>query len=79
MLSERDLSSYRYLIVTGGTGAAWAETIKEKMKGLSTLNICFANTNDTSISIIFSNVRGYYMNRYGILAKERSESMKKGA
>lgn len=79
MLSERDLSMYKYLIITGGTGAAWAEMIKEKMKGLSTLNICFANTNDNSISIIFSNVRGYYMNRYGILVRENPECLRKGA
>ena len=69
-LAERDLSAYKYLIITGGTGAAWAEIIKKRLKDLTTLNICFANRNDNNISMIFSNARGYYMNRYGILARE---------
>ena len=78
-LAERDLSAYRYLIITGGTGAAWADIIKERLKGLSTLKLCFANINDSSISIVFSNVRGYYMNRYAILEKEKALRLEKSA
>ena len=78
-LAERDLSAYRYLIITGGTGAAWADIIKERLKRLSTLKLCFANINDSSISIVFSNVRGYYMNRYAILEKEKALRLEKSA
>lgn len=49
-----------YLTITGGTGAAWYEYIKERLKGLQTLTIISANRNE-DLPYIFSNVRGYYM------------------
>lgn len=52
-----------YLIVTGGTGAAWEREIKEVFKNMATLTIISGNQSDTSLSTIFANVRGYYMYR----------------
>lgn len=54
---------YKYLIVTGGTGAAWYDKIKEYLKGMHTLQIIPGNINDNA-SMIYSNVRGYYLFRY---------------
>jgi plasmid segregation protein ParM len=54
------LFDYNYLVVTGGTGAAWEPYIKEYFKDLSHLTIIPGNQND-DLPFIFSNVRGYYM------------------
>lgn len=55
------MRDYRYLIVTGGTGDAWLPAIREKFKTLQHLTVIGANRNDTSLSNIYSNVRGYYL------------------
>lgn len=55
------LYNYDYLIVTGGTGAAWNDTIHEKLKGLKTLEVLNGNTNEPSMPFSMANVRGYYM------------------
>ena len=55
-----------YLIVTGGTGAAWSSIIKDYFKNMHTLTIINGNKND-EIPYIFANVRGYYMYRYNKL------------
>ncbi len=49
-----------FLILTGGTGAAWHDIFKERLKDLHTLTIIPGNRNE-ELSRIFSNVRGYYM------------------
>lgn len=54
------LIDYRYLIITGGTGAAWSPYIREHFKNMETLTIVAGNQND-DLPYIFSNVRGYYM------------------
>lgn len=52
-----------YLALTGGTGAAWSNYIREKLKGFEeNLTILSGNRND-ELPHIFSNVRGYYMYR----------------
>lgn len=61
---------YDYLLVTGGTGAAWFEQIGEKLKNMETLSIISGAQND-SLPDIFSNVRGYYMFRYSDLASRK--------
>jgi plasmid segregation protein ParM len=61
---------YDYLIVTGGTGAAWFEQINEKLKNMETLKIVSGSQND-SLPGVFSNVRGYYMFRYSDLASRK--------
>ena len=57
------LYEYDYLIVTGGTGAAWFDYITEKLKGMTTLTVISGAQND-NLPGVFSNVRGYYMFRY---------------
>lgn len=55
---------YKYLIISGGTGDAWYEMIKDRLKGMKTLLVIPANIND-HYPLIYSNVRGYYLFRYG--------------
>ena len=58
------LFDYDYLIVTGGTGAAWFEQIKEYFKDVDTLTVLAGNQNDT-LSPVYANARGYYFYRLG--------------
>lgn len=63
------LIDYNYIIITGGTGAAWMHHIEEKFKNFSTLTLIRGNQND-ELSLIYSNVRGYYLYRFNKLGKE---------
>ena len=56
------LYEYDYLIVTGGTSAAWMSYIKDAMKDMSTLKIV-EGTNGDTLPPVFSNVRGYFLYR----------------
>lgn len=67
-----NLLDYDYLLVTGGTGAAWFTQISQHFAGMESLNIIGGNQNDT-LSHIFSNVRGYYLFQNGILQKKAGE------
>lgn len=49
-----------YLVITGGTSAAWSDFIRNHLSGMETLKIVSGNVND-DIPYIFANVRGYYM------------------
>lgn len=51
---------YHYIIVDGGTGEAWYNSIREWLKNMSTLTVIPSNVND-HLSFIYSNARGYYM------------------
>lgn len=53
------LQDYNNLVMTGGTGAAWLNTVKSYFSKMETLKVFGANIND-NIPPIFSNVRGYY-------------------
>lgn len=55
------LLDYRYLIVTGGTGESRIDQIRTMLSGLPHLKVLLGNEADSSISSIYSNVRGYYM------------------
>lgn len=69
-----DLIEINYLVVTGGTGAAWFPTISDYFSGLETLTILEGNQNDPSLPYIFANVRGYYMELLSTLkAKVKKE------
>ena len=63
-----NLYEYDYLVITGGTGAAWESIIRDRYKGMETLTIISGNQNDNLMNI-FSNVRGYYMYLIGKLRK----------
>lgn len=51
---------FDYFVITGGTGAAWKNYIKEYLQDMDTLTILSGSQND-DLPDIFSNVRGYYM------------------
>ncbi len=61
-----NLNDHRYLVITGGTGAAWDQIIRSEYANRKTLEIIPGNKND-DLSYVFSNVRGYYMTLYGTL------------
>lgn len=62
------LRDYDYLLVTGGTGAAWYDRIVDRYAGMESLKIVTGSQNDT-LSHIYSNVRGYYLVQAGKLRK----------
>lgn len=69
MLNVFDLNDYSYIIVTGGTGAAWLPMIREKFAKpieLGVIKILNGNQNDT-LPFVYSNVRGYYLFRFSKL------------
>lgn len=69
-----NLLDHKYLLLAGGTGASWYEIIKQHFAGMTDLNVICGWNNDC-IPPIFSNVRGYYLFRVGLLrAQNREES-----
>lgn len=67
--SALNLLDYNYLIVTGGTGAAWYNQICGKFKDFETLTIIKGSQND-ELPFVYANVRGYYYYRYNKLNQE---------
>lgn len=63
-----NLIDHDYLVVTGGTGAAWSEKIRDYFAGMETLTVVSGNKNE-DLPHIFSNVRGYYYFLTGKLKK----------
>lgn len=60
-------SDINYIITTGGTYDAWKEDFDPKFSEMEGLHIIPGNSNDESITNVFSNVRGYYfylLNRF---------------
>lgn len=51
----------RYLVMTGGTGAAWYPYFKKKLKDIA-LEVIPGNIN-SPLPVVYSNARGYYMYR----------------
>ena len=60
---------YQYILLTGGTGAAWFPIIKNHLSQMDELAVIGANRNE-DLSHIFSNVRGYYLFAYRLLKSE---------
>lgn len=62
LLSTYQLYEYPYLVVTGGTCAAWSNYIRdhEAIKCGNTTKIIAGNQGDMSLPYIMSNVRGYF-------------------
>ncbi len=54
------MSRHKYLIITGGTCAAWSPMIHDYYRNMQTLTVLDANL-PGSLDPIFANVRGYYM------------------
>lgn len=52
-----------YIVLTGGTGAAWSNLIRDYLKNMKTISVLSGNQND-DIPYQLSNVRGYYMHLY---------------
>lgn len=63
------LGEYNYMIVTGGTGDAWYDIIKDKFKDFSTLQIVRGNVNGR-FPMVYANARGYYLYRYNKILRE---------
>lgn len=63
-----DLLDMDYLVVTGGTGEAWWNIIKDEFKGLKSLTVLSGNEN-SDLPFTFSNVRGYYFHLYRTIKK----------
>lgn len=61
--TTNNFRGYNNIVIAGGTGRAWYDWFKEKMKGLSNVNVFACNRND-ELPFILGNVRGYYMYRY---------------
>lgn len=70
------LYEYDYIVVTGGTGAAWNQLIREKLKDVDGLTIINGNQNDSSLPFMFANVRGYYMFLYDVMLQKSSGGAK---
>ena len=64
-----DLLDMDYLVVTGGTGEAWWNIIKDEFRGLKTLTVLSGNEN-SDLPFTFSNVRGYYYYLYRTVKKK---------
>lgn len=64
------LQDMSYLVVTGGTGAAWLSYIQNFYKEMDSLKVIDGAANDT-IPAIFSNVRGYYMQQLNNLKNKK--------
>ncbi len=67
MVSILDLASYEYLVVTGGTGAAWYNKICSRLSGAK-IKVIPGNATDKELPFVYSNVRGYYYYRLNKLA-----------
>lgn len=69
------LMDYQYLILTGGTAAAWSDQLKDAFSQIESLTVIDGNTNCPDLDMIFCNVRGYYL--YVINALRREAIRKK--
>jgi len=59
----------RYLIMTGGTGAAWYDYFKQRLQ-IPGLEVMLGNAN-SNLPAIYANARGYYMYRLNLLRQQR--------
>mgnify|MGYP006905528331 FL=1 len=57
---KNDLASAQFLIMSGGTGAAWYDYFCERTKFLKNLQVLEGNYGSGLLGI-YSNARGYYM------------------
>ena len=69
-----NLMDYQYLLVTGGTGESRFNQIKERLSGLSKLEVIPGNLNTPDLPFAYSNVIGYYDIRHAKFMKEMQAS-----
>ena len=69
-----NLMDYQYLLVTGGTGESRFKQIKERLSGLSRLEVIPGNLNTPDLPFTYSNVVGYYDIRHAKFMKEMQAS-----
>ena len=72
------LQDIDYLVITGGTGAAWKTSIQNRLSGMETMTIIDGNQNDKDLPFVFANVRGYYMYRSATMKLERISKAGRG-
>lgn len=73
-ITSNAFRGYKYLVITGGTGEAWAEGIKEWLKGMKALNVELSNKAcgaDATFPLMYQNTRGYYFFRYMLDKKKK--------
>ena len=58
-----DLLDYDYMLIAGGTGAAWFNQITNKFKDFETLKVVQGNQN-SDLPFVYINALGYYKVRY---------------
>lgn len=71
------LFQYDYLVLTGGTSAAWEAYIKDYFAEVSGLSVIMGNANCPEIDLVFCNVRGYYVFLINSLRKRVSRKQEK--
>ena len=64
------LIDYKYLVLTGGTAAAWLDQLKETFAQVQHLTVIEGNINCPELDMIFCNVRGYYLYVVSALMRE---------
>ena len=74
VLDTYNIAEYQYLVITGGTGAAWSTMIRENevFKESDTIQIVSGNQGDPSLPYVLSNARGYYI--YAVINANASAS-----
>ena len=64
------LDRYQFLVLTGGTAAAWRDQVKEAFSQVENLTVIDGNINCPDLDMIFCNVRGYFLYLINALKQE---------
>ncbi len=64
-----NISQYDYIVITGGTSAAWKNKLESLLSRYYPLKVLYGNQND-NLPMTYSNVRGYYLYRFNLLQRE---------
>ncbi len=75
MTQVLNLAQYEYMIVTGGTGAAWFKHISEFFENSSGKLEIIPGCRNDDLSFVYSNARGYYYYRFNkVKAQEQGRT-----
>lgn len=72
ILNTCDVTDYKFMVITGGTAAAWENYIREYFSGIEGLRILRGDEN-ANIGMTYANVRGYYFQQYLKQLKRRNK------